>query len=144
MNNKDKLDVVVATTPDDSHSWNMHGVELELIDRGLRVLNLGPCTPIRLVAETLRDFRPQLLVITTVNGHGAASMPELMAELAKFQLLKSTSVIVGGILTVDVATASEAEKSINALGCSGVFTGDDAWRRFDLIVMPSLRIAPLA
>jgi methylaspartate mutase sigma subunit len=61
---------VLATVPSDSHMWNLVFLELLLKERGIEVTNLGACTPIELVVDTCLAERPDLLVISSVNGHG--------------------------------------------------------------------------
>ncbi|MGA8907223.1 MAG: cobalamin-dependent protein [Acidobacteriaceae bacterium] len=122
---------VVATTPDDSHLWNLVGVQLKLEERGFEVRNLGACTPTELLAETVRGLRPDLLAISTINGHGAISMAGVMQALEQYQVKRVAPIVVGGLLTTDPATLGHAEAELLQLGCAGVFTGDRAWERFD-------------
>lgn len=125
---------LVATTPDDSHIWNLVGVQLKLEERGFIVENLGACTPTELLAQTVRDRRPMLVVISTINGHGALSMGAVMRTLESYQARRLATIVVGGLLTTDPALATAAEADLLALGCAGVFTGNDAWDRFDSFV----------
>ena len=133
---------VVATTPDDSHVWNLVGVQLELEERGFEVLNLGACTPADLVAEVVRDRRPVLLVISSINGHGAISLGEVVHTLEEYQVKRSTTIVAGGLLTTDPATAGAAERELLDLGLAGVFTGADAWPRFDSFLARLGGVAP--
>src|SRR4051794_3816749 len=61
---------VIATVPSDSHMWNMVYIELLLKEHGWDVINLGACTPPDLVVDTCLAERPDMLVISSVNGHG--------------------------------------------------------------------------
>jgi methylmalonyl-CoA mutase cobalamin-binding subunit len=122
---------IVATTPDDSHIWNLVGVQLKLEERGFEVRNLGACTPPELIAETVRDLRPDLLVISSINGHGAISMTALMTVLEQYQVKRATTIVAGGLLTTDPALSAKAEAQLTETGCAGVFVGEDAWERFD-------------
>lgn len=125
---------VVATTPDDSHMWNLVGVQLELEERGFQVINLGACTPGDLLAETIREHRPALIVVSSINGHGAISMATVLRTLEEYQLKRVAPILIGGILTTDPATAAIAEGQLLDMGCSGVFTGDTAWQEFDSFI----------
>ena len=125
---------VVATTPDDSHIWNLVGVQLKLEERGFQVCNLGACTPAELVAEVVRNLQPELLVISSINGHGAISMSAVIRALEEYQVKRSTTIIAGGLLTTDPTRSGIAAAELVELGCSGVFSGDDAWIRFDRFI----------
>lgn len=123
--------VVLATTPDDSHLWNLVGVQLELEERGFAVTNLGQCTPVKLIAETLTAVVPELLVISSINGHGEISIAQMLRELTPVLLATDTRVVAGGLLATDQAQSLRIERSLLSLGCSAVFGGDNAWSRFD-------------
>ncbi len=122
---------VVATTPDDSHVWNLLGVQLKLEERGYGVLNLGACTPAELLAETIRDRRPALVVISTVNGHGALSVPKVLDVLFQYQIQHLAPIAVGGLLTTEPDKAQGAARAIEDDSAAQVFIGEDAWHRFD-------------
>lgn len=122
---------IVATTPDDSHSWNLVGVELRLAERGFVVDNLGPCTPEDLVAERIRDRRPDLVVFSSVNGHGALSLLPVLETLELYQVKRAAPIVAGGLLTTDPATLSQARSRLVEAGVAAVFSGSDAWTSFD-------------
>ena len=67
-----RLDVVLTTTRSDSHTWNLIYIERWLCEHGCDVLNLGNCVEPDVVAETCRDRRPDLLVVSSINGLGAS------------------------------------------------------------------------
>ena len=122
---------IVATSPDDSHAWNLVGVQLMLEQRGFRVVNLGPCTPTAELAEQIRDRRPALVVISTVNGHGLMSLPPMLDLLDLYQARGLSRIVVGGLLTTRRTLTSNETASLRAGGIDGIFTGADAWERFD-------------
>lgn len=128
---KSRPTAIVSTTPDDSHSWNLVGVELRLAERGFAVENLGPCTPEELVAERIRDRRPDLVVFSSVNGHGALSLLPVLETLERYQVKRSAPIVAGGLLTTDPAALAEAQLGLIAAGISAIFAGPDAWTRFD-------------
>jgi len=72
-----------------------------------------------------------LLVISTINGHGAISIGNILRVLEEYQVKRVTTIVAGGLLTTDPATAVAAEAKLLELGCAGVFVGDSAWERFD-------------
>lgn len=123
--------VVLATTPDDSHLWNLAGVQLELEERGFSVTNLGPCTPVALLSDTLAVIEPELLVISSINGHGGISIVQMLRDLTSILLLTETRVVAGGLLCTDQARSHELERLLLSHGCHAIFTGEHAWPRFD-------------
>jgi methylaspartate mutase sigma subunit len=122
---------VVATTPDDSHMWNLVGVQLKLEERGFAVINLGPCTPLEEIAEMLRTHRPELLVISSINGHGEFSVGRILETLERYQLNRAAKIVVGGLLTTSAGLAAKTEQRLLDQGIHAVLVGPDAWQRFD-------------
>jgi methylaspartate mutase sigma subunit len=122
---------IVATTPDDSHGWNLIGVTMRLEERGFAVENLGPCTPSDLLAQRIRDKRPSLVVLSSVNGHGALSLPSVLETLEQYQVRRLAPIVVGGLLTTNPALLPDAAIQLRQAGIAAVFAGDDAWTEFD-------------
>jgi methylaspartate mutase sigma subunit len=133
---------ILASTPDDSHQWNLHGVEMELKERNIDVINLGPLTSCKVIAETVRDRRPDLLVVSTVNGHGVHSMMEVLRALEEYQVKRSIRIVIGGLLTTDPEDAKTAKSTLMSAGCSGVFTGPEAWSGFDEFLLGVACVEP--
>lgn len=123
--------IIVATTPDDSHAWNLIGIELRLSERGFEVLNLGPCTPEDLLAETIRDRRPDFVVLSSINGHGALSLPLVLETLEHYQVKHTAPIVIGGLLTTDPADAQAAAARLADAGATATFSGPNAWNEFD-------------
>lgn len=111
---------VVATVPSDSHTWNLVFLQLLLEENGLAVTNLGACTPAQLCIDTVRAQRPDLLVISSVNGHGLAEGEALMRELLIQDPQTTTRCVIGGKLGIDGNTSSEAKNELLAAGYSAV------------------------
>jgi methylaspartate mutase sigma subunit len=122
---------VVATTPDDSHSWNLVGVEFQLVERGFAVDNLGPCTPEALLAERIRHLRPDLVVLSSVNGHGGLSLLSVLETLDRYQLKRLAPIVAGGLLTTDPLALPDVAAALKYAGISAVFAGPNAWAAFD-------------
>jgi methylaspartate mutase sigma subunit len=124
---------VIATVPSDSHMWNLIYIELVLRESGWDVLNLGACTPVELVVETCLAERPDLLVVSTVNGHGHIGGRKLISHLRSHPELEQLPVVIGGKLgTLGADNAQFADPLLSA-GFSAVFTesgGLDGFARF--------------
>lgn len=127
---REKFLAVVATTPDDSHLWNLHFIQLYLEENGFYVENLGVCTDPVELAGKVRDLSPELVVISTTNGHGAFSAIETIEMLRQFQVLHHSKVVVGGKLTTDPRRAAAIVEPLREAGYAGVFVGDDALSAF--------------
>tara|TARA_R110000868_G_scaffold6550_8_gene37121 strand:- start:30263 stop:30742 length:480 start_codon:yes stop_codon:yes gene_type:complete len=125
---------IVASTVDDSHIWNLTGVELELRDRGFEVRNMGCCTPPERVAESVRDHRPELTVISSVNGHGALSGLALAETLMHYQAFSASTIVIGGKLTIDNFVPPQVVLALKRAGYSAVLSGPDAWRNLDRLL----------
>ncbi|MEU6486812.1 cobalamin-dependent protein [Streptomyces sp. NPDC046887] len=117
------LDILLAGTASDSHTWNLVYLQLFLEERGHRVGNLGPCVPDELLARECAARRPQLLVLASVNGHGYRD--GLGAVRALRRAGHTLPVVIGGKL----GTAGEADPAQRALlleaGCDRVFDDGD-------------------
>jgi methylaspartate mutase sigma subunit len=78
---REQPSVVLTGVSSDSHTWNLVFLQLLIAEHGCRVTNLGPAVPADLlVAECLR-IDPDLVVVSTVNGHGAADGLAAIAAL---------------------------------------------------------------
>lgn len=134
MNSSSKL-AIVATTPDDSHSWNLIAVQLELEKRGYSVRNLGPCTPVQFLAECIRDTRPSLVVLSTINGHGIHSLKSVIETIDSYQLRRTISLVAGGNLTTNSQTSSDVIFELKNIGFDEIFIGPDSWTEFDKFIL---------
>src|SRR5205823_4406136 len=94
------LSVVVTSVASDSHTWNLVFLQLALEELGHRVVNLGACVPDELlVAECLR-VRPDLIVVSSVNGHGFRDGTRLIGRIRACPELATTVVVIGGKLGI--------------------------------------------
>lgn len=124
---------VVATVPSDSHMWNMVFIELVLREHGWDVLNLGACTPPDLVVETCLAERPDMLVISSVNGHGHIGGRKVIGLIRQQSELDYMPAVIGGKLGTLGADNSVFADPLVAAGYSAVFMeseGLPAFTRF--------------
>ncbi len=112
----------VATIPSDAHSWNLIYLELLLTDAGLAVTNLGPCTPIDILVTFCRELRPELIVISSVNGLAALEAPSIAERLRRYEELSGSYLVLGG----KVDTAATVGQDADVLGFDDVFLGEAA------------------
>jgi methylaspartate mutase sigma subunit len=124
---------VIATVPSDSHMWNLVYIELVLRENGWDVNNLGACTPTELVVETCLAQRPDMLVVSTVNGHGHIGGRKLIGQLRSQPELEYLPVVIGGKLGTLGSENSVFVEPLIAAGYSVVFMeseGLEAFSRF--------------
>jgi methylaspartate mutase sigma subunit len=122
--------VVLGTTPSDSHIWNLLFVQLLMEENGWSVTNLGACTPVTmLVDESLRRV-PDLIVISSVNGHGAQEARQVIEAVRAEPALSRVPVSIGGKLCVSEELERAAVGDLIAAGFDSVLIGDSAVRSF--------------
>ncbi|EGX58022.1 methylaspartate mutase [Streptomyces zinciresistens K42] len=127
------LDVVVTGTSSDAHTWNLIYLELLLTEWGHRVSVLGACVPEELVVTEALACRPDLVVVGSVNGHGAADGLRLIAAIRAEPRLAALPVVIGGKLGTAEDTARAALPRLRAAGFTGVFeesAGTAPFRRY--------------
>src|SRR6476661_5697161 len=91
---------VVTSTVSDSHTWNLIYLQLVLEEIGFDVTNLGACVPDDLLVGECRWIRPELIVVSSVNGHGLVDGRRLIGRLRAAPELAATPVVIGGKLGI--------------------------------------------
>ncbi|WP_370410794.1 cobalamin B12-binding domain-containing protein [Streptomyces fradiae] len=115
------LDVVVTTMASDSHTWNLVFLQLLLEELGHRVTNLGGCVPDELLVAECRRIDPDLIVLSSVNGHGFHDGLRLIAALRACTELAGTATVIGGKLGIDGPGDPARQRELLAAGFDGVF-----------------------
>ncbi|GAA4590478.1 methylmalonyl-CoA mutase cobalamin-binding subunit [Actinoplanes octamycinicus] len=91
---------IVSTVASDSHTWNLVFLQLLLEEHGYSVTNLGSCVPDDLLVKECRELRPDLIAISSVNGHGHQDGRRVISLLRDCPELRDTPVVIGGKLGV--------------------------------------------
>lgn len=127
-----RLRTVVSSVKSDSHTWNLIYLELLLRELGHEVVNLGPCVPEQTLADECAGLRPDLVVLSTVNGHGLRDGLSAAATLRADRRLPDVSLVIGGRLTVSGSIGADAIAALRHAGFDAVFAdGDiDAFKAF--------------
>jgi methylaspartate mutase sigma subunit len=125
------LSVVVSSVSSDSHTWNLVYLQLAIEELGHRVRNLGACVPDELLVEECLTGRPDLVVLSSVNGHGFIDGMRLIARLRACPELLGTPVVIGGMLGISGPDGRRSQTQLLAAGYTAVF--DDGPR------MPAFR-----
>lgn len=113
--------VVVTSVASDSHMWNLVYVQLLVEELGYKVVNLGPCTPEDLVIEACRRHAADLLVVSTVNGHGYLDGLRLISALRDCADLGHLPAVIGGKLGIHGGASHEALADLTNAGFDAVF-----------------------
>jgi methylaspartate mutase sigma subunit len=121
---------LVSSIPSDSHMWNLIFMQLLLEEKGFAVVNLGACVPIEILIKEAHKHKPDLLVISTVNGHGHFEGLQIMTEIKKYQLLKKMQIVIGGKLGILGKENQAFEKKLLDSGFHGVFHGENSLEEF--------------
>jgi methylaspartate mutase sigma subunit len=142
------LAVVVSSLSSDAHTWNLVYIQLLLEELGHDVTNLGACVPDADLAAHCRAARPDLIVISSVNGHGFADGMRVIALLRESPELITTPVVIGGKLDTTGGSPVMAQELLGA-GFDAVFTDGAplaAFRSFvDFVAgLPAPAASPLA
>ncbi|WP_439658261.1 cobalamin B12-binding domain-containing protein [Lentzea sp. HUAS TT2] len=121
-----RLDIVVSGLASDAHTWNLVYLQLVLEEMGHRVTNLGACIPDGLLTSRCGQVAPDLVVLSSVNGHGFQDARRVIGPLRA--RLASTPVVIGGKLGVDGSGGHTQE--LLAAGFDAVFEDADAITSF--------------
>jgi N-dimethylarginine dimethylaminohydrolase/methylmalonyl-CoA mutase cobalamin-binding subunit len=135
------LSVVVTSVASDSHNWNLVYLQRALTELGHRVLNLGPCVPEELLVSECLRVRPDLVVVSSVNGHGLIDGMSLIGLIRACPELAGTPVVIGGKLGIAGPAGLGSRNRLRAAGFDAVFEDDSgmaAFRRFTERLMVSV------
>ncbi|MFD9080890.1 cobalamin B12-binding domain-containing protein [Streptomyces erythrochromogenes] len=115
------LDVVVTTMASDSHTWNLVFLQLLLEELGHRVTNLGACVPDELLVAECRRIEPDLIVLSSVNGHGFNDGLRVIGALRSCPELVRTPTVIGGKLGISGSGTPARQRALLTAGFDGVF-----------------------
>ncbi|MEU5092039.1 cobalamin-dependent protein [Streptomyces sp. NPDC021356] len=117
--------VLVSGTLSDAHTWNLIYVHLFLEERGYTVSNLGSCVPDDLLVRSCRELRPDLVVLSSVNGHGFDDGLQAIGAIRAEPGLRHLPVVIGGKLGTDGLRNAGSTRRLLDAGFDAVFdTGD--------------------
>lgn len=91
---------LLTTLPSDAHGWNLVFLEMLLQEQGFNVTQLGICTPVAEVLRACDHGTIDLVVVSTVNGHGHLEAAELAATLRARHDPKGLPMVIGGKLGI--------------------------------------------
>ena len=115
------LSILVTSVASDSHTWNLVYLQLALEELGHEVINLGACVPDELLITECLRIRPDIVVISTVNGHGFIDGMRLIGRLRACEELASMLVVIGGKLGISGPSGRRNTEQLLAAGFDAVF-----------------------
>lgn len=113
--------VVVSGLASDAHTWNLIYLHLLIEELGYRVVNLGPCVPVRQLVAGCVTHRPGLIVISSVNGHGYQDGLSAIRGLRACPQLAATPAVIGGKLGIGGPSSRRHVDRLLAAGFQAVF-----------------------
>lgn len=119
-----KRRVVLSTVSSDSHTWNLVFLQLLLEELECEVVNLGACVPDEVIVGAVRTHAPNLLVISSVNGHGHIDGVRMIGLLRADgdPAVAGLPVIIGGKLGIQGAADVGLARELMGAGFNAVFT----------------------
>jgi methylaspartate mutase sigma subunit len=112
---------IVSTVASDSHTWNLVFLQLLLEEHGYTVTNLGACVPDDLLVKECRELRPDLVAISSVNGHGHQDGRRVIGALRSCPELFDIPVVIGGKLGVAGGDGVSYGDELRGAGFTEVF-----------------------
>lgn len=116
---------VVSSTASDSHTWNLVFLQLLLEEMGHEVVNAGACVPVEMLSAVCLEHRPDLVVVSSVNGHGFNDALGLIRHLRSVPGLERVTVVAGGKLGLDGVRDVGSTRRLLHAGFDAVFAEAD-------------------
>ncbi|MET7685506.1 cobalamin B12-binding domain-containing protein [Streptomyces sp. NPDC005423] len=113
--------VIVTSLASDSHTWNLVFLQLLIEECGYTVVNLGPCVPDDVLVAECQALEPDMVVISSVNGHGYQDGLRVIGRLRASGPSAATPVVIGGKLGTDNAEGAVRAAELTAAGFDAVF-----------------------
>jgi methylaspartate mutase sigma subunit len=123
------LTVAVSGLSSDAHTWNLVYMQLLIEELGHTVTNLGACLPEAELAARCRTIQPDLIVLSSVNGHGSQDGVRAIAALRECPELMTTPTVIGGKLDTVGGDPTLTGQLLDA-GFDAVFIEADALSAF--------------
>jgi methylaspartate mutase sigma subunit len=108
--------VLLTTGSSDAHTWNLVHLQLLLEEHGHSVLNLGPCVPEQLLVDTATLTRPDLVVFSSVNGHGHLDGLRAARAMRGERATRGIPMVIGGLLGISPEGAEKRAAELLAAG----------------------------
>lgn len=100
-------------------------MHLFIQELGHDVRNLGCCVPDDLLLREAVRLEPDLVVMSTVNGHGLADGARAVRLLRRELLLRDVPIVIGGKLGIAGSDRAKDTQALLAAGFTAVFGDTD-------------------
>lgn len=118
--------IILTGAVSDSHTWNLVYLQLLMQENGATVINLGACVPPEEVLAACRTHRPDILVMSSVNGHGGIDGERMIRMLrAEFDDTRLPAVIGGKLGVTGSAGSVSIGATLREAGFNAVFEDSD-------------------
>ncbi|WP_441250912.1 cobalamin B12-binding domain-containing protein [Kitasatospora sp. McL0602] len=108
--------ILLTTGSSDAHTWNLVHLQLFLEEHGHSVLNLGPCVPEKLLVDTAQLTKPDLVVFSSVNGHGHLDGMRAAGAMRAERSTRDIPMVIGGLLGISPEGAEQRTADLLAAG----------------------------
>ena len=122
--------IILTGTPSDSHTWNLIFMELFLKENQCQVRNLGACIPVQELLQAIKASSPDLVVISSVNGHLFQDAIKVISFLANSLSHSLPLMVAGGRLGISRQESHFGQEKLIKLGYEGIFVGAGSLLRF--------------
>lgn len=127
-----KLKALLTTIPSDSHQWNLVFMQLFLEENMVEVINLGPNVTYDLLETACTQHLPDLIIVSTVNGHGYIEGKELIRRIQQIDSMTGKPVFMGGKLSTDANLSYLYAMELEQAGYKKVYSTDQDLSDFAL------------
>lgn len=124
------MKILISSIPSDSHTWNLVYMQMLVHELGHEVINLGQCMPIDELIKSAHYYRPDLILISTVNGHGHIEGMEIIKQVKCHDLLRNIKVVIGGKIGTKGEENIIYENKLKEAGYDEVFCGVNSVAEF--------------
>ncbi|MGH3857524.1 MAG: cobalamin B12-binding domain-containing protein [Pseudonocardiaceae bacterium] len=118
--------VLLSTVSSDSHTWNLVYLSMLLEEHGYEVYNLGATVPDELLIDTARSQQPDVIVVSSVNGHGYLDGGRMIRALRVAAGVSRIPAVIGGKLGIDGAENEVYRQKLIDAGFDAAFGDQDA------------------
>lgn len=125
-----KRKILITSISSDSHTWNLVYMQLLCEELGCDVVNIGNCIPHDYLIQKLHYCKPDILLISSVNGHGYIEGIEIIRKIKNYRMLRQIISVIGGKLDTQRCINSAHIQKLYDEGFNGVFVEENSIDRF--------------
>ncbi|MFI9511282.1 cobalamin B12-binding domain-containing protein [Nocardia sp. NPDC052566] len=116
-----RLTILLTGTVSDAHTWNLVFLSMLLEEWGHHVVVLSACVPEQEVVDACQRINPDLIVVSSVNGHGYPDGLRLIAAVRELRDRSALPVVIGGKLGIAGDCDATRTHALMAAGYDAVF-----------------------